>query len=506
MNRMRTYNAAQSGNSEPVPYCYRDCRQRRQNCADQRENPGWANTIKLHAAYRTTGLALLLLLMAMTGAFAQAIQLPPVVRTRLSNGVRLVLMEYHRAPTLTVRAFITGGGQLDPEDKVGAMNLTADLMKRGTETRSAVEIAEAIDFLGGSLEIGASDDRVTASLDVLVKDADAGLDLLADVLRRPTFPADELDRQRKLSIAGLESMSDDARQLAGYVLNPTMFGAHPYGREATVSSLTGITREDVLAAYRRGVAPERMVIVAVGDFRTSEMQARLQARFGDWSAGTDTVPETPTVSPAKVRRVLIDKPDATQTQVRLARTAFPRSSKDFTASLLANAILGGGFTSRLIDQIRVAQSLTYGIGSGFSARKAGGLFTISTFTKIETSRKIVDATRKVLADVVAGGVTEAEYRKARGFLAGQFAIEVQTPEALAGQLSTIAFYGLPDDYLQTYLKRLLAVSKSDVDRVARTYFAPDAMSIILVGPAAKIRQQLNGLGEFEVRPANTVGR
>ncbi len=365
-------------------------------------------------------LPVLFILLCAASANAQKIHLPPVSRSRLANGVRLVIMEYHRAPTITIRASFAGGERLDPEGKTGATSLMATLLKRGTETRTAPQIAEAIDYLGGSLDAGADDERCTAGLDILAKDADAGLDLMADILRHPTFPAEELERERSLEVASLQTIAEDPARVASYVLNATMYAGHPYGREATVGSVQAITREDIMNAYRASLSPDRMIIVAVGDFKTAEMAARLQAKFGDWTASGAAPAPTPPVPHTTVHRILIDKPDATQTQARFVRTGFARTSPDYYAAQLASAILGGGFTSRLVEEVRVNKSLTYGIGSYFSTLKAGGLFTVDTFTKIETTRALLDTVKAVMAKTAQGGVTQAEYQKARGYLAGQF--------------------------------------------------------------------------------------
>jgi zinc protease len=451
-------------------------------------------------------LCCLLLLLACSPVRAQKINLPPVTRARLANGVRLVIMEYHRAPTVTVRAIFAGGERLDPEGKTGATALMADLLKRGTETRTAPQIAETVDFLGGSLDTGADDERCTAGLDVLAKDVDTGLDLMADILRHPTFPAAELERERSLEVASLKSIGEDPARVASFVVTETAYAGHPYGREATLSSLQAITRDDIAAAYRSSVSPDRMIVVAVGDFKTPDMIARLRARFGDWQPAGQAPPPTPPVRPTPVRRILVDKPDATQTQARFVRTGFARSSPEYYAAELASAILGGGFTSRLVEEVRVNKSLTYGIGSSFDTEKAGGLFEVSTFTKIETTRALLDTVRTVLAKAARNGITQAEFKKARGYLAGQFAVHVETPEELAAELASAAFYGLPDDYLQTYLPRLRAVTLPEVNRVAKQYFDPSSLSVVLVGPAAKIDTQLKGAGDFERRSVTDVGK
>ena len=437
---------------------------------------------------------------------AQRINLPPVTRSTWDNGVRLVLMEYHKAPTLSVTCQFPGGSAAAPADKSGVAGLTADLLRKGTVARSATQIAEEIDFLGGSLGAGAGDDRFTVSLNVLMKDVTAGLDLLADIVRRPTFPPEELERERQLSLAALQSIGEDPGSVARRVGTEVVFAGHPYGTEPTVTSIKGISRDDIAGFYRTVVVPERMTIVAVGDFKATEMTALLRTRFGDWPKSGNMLPATPPVKPGARKIVLIDKPDATQTQVRYLRTAFKRTSPDHFAAEVASTALGGGFTSRLTDEIRVNRSLTYGIGSGFAEQLAGGSFVVSTFTKIETTRALLDAVRGVLQKAVAGGITPAELAKVKKYLAGTFAIQMQTPEAIAGELAEMAFYGLPNDYLQTYIAKLTAVSLADVNHIAKTYFAPNALSIVMVAPAKSVNSQLKNLGAIETRSVETVGK
>ena len=439
-------------------------------------------------------------------AYAQKINLPPVTRVRLENGVRLVLMEYHRAPSLSLNALFTGGSGQDPLDKRGVAALTASLLRKGTVTRTATQIAEQIDTLGGSLDASAGDDRLQVGLSVLSKDTDTGLDLFADVIRHPTLPDEELDRERQLEISELQAIGEDPGAIADRVATTTVYGSHPYGYEPTITTLKAITSDDLRAYYGRVFVPNRLILVAVGDFKTAEMLAKLKMKFGDWPRSPEMIAPLPivTVGPRKV--VLIDKPDATQTQVRWIRTAFARNSPDYFAALVAEAITGGGFTSRLINEIRVNRSLTYSISSRFGARLAGGDFVVSTFTKIETTKALLDATTNVLRQTAARGFTPGELQKFKNFLAGQFAIQVQSPEALAAQLSDIAFYNLPADYLQTYLLRLRAVPLADANRIARAYFAPDMLSLILVAPAAKVKSQLSSLGVLEISPVGTVGK
>lgn len=445
---------------------------------------------------------------AVQRAGAQDIRLPPFRDVRLSNGMRVLLMEFRRAPTLTVSAVFPGGSSVDSSGKSGTASLVAALLTKGTATRNAVQIAEEIDFLGGSLGAGAGDDRLSVSLGVLAKDADAGLDLFADVIRHPAFPLEEIERQRQLVLSELESLGENPGAVAGRVASETVFAGHPYGIDPTITSVKGLTFEDLLAYYRSWVIPNRMILVAVGDFQSADMESKVRSRFEDWPAGIaeSITSKVPKVAASGKKNILIDKDDATQTQLRWVRTAIPRIHPDFFPAHVAETILGGGFTSRLVEEIRVNRSLTYDISSRFNELRFGGSFSVSSFTKIETTRKMLDAVRDVMKAAATSGFSASELKKAQGYLGGSFAIHVQTPEALAGELADIAFHGLPANWLETYLARIRAVTLADVSRVAKTWFDPDSLSLVLLAPAKAVADQLQGVGTFERRPVASIGR
>ena len=439
-------------------------------------------------------------------AHAQKINLPAVTRVTWPNGVRVVLMEYQRAPALTVTAQFPGGGSLDPSGKAGVASLTSELLRKGTQKRTAQQIAEEIDFLGGTLGGGADDDRLSVSLSVLSKDVEPGLSLFADVIRNPTFPAEELERERQLTVAGLQALPEDPSSVAARVTAEVAYPKHPYGVAPTITSVTAITREDIQAFYDRAIKPNRMILVAVGDFKTAEMLARLKKQFGDWPKGAADSRNRMKVSAGPRRMVLVDKPDSVQTQARWVRLAIPRNHPDYFAAQLAETILGGGFTSRLVDEIRVNRGLTYGIGSSFDTALEGGTFGVSTFTKVETTRALINAVDDVLRRTAEKGFTPAEIQKGKQYMAGIFAIRVQTPEALARELADMSFYGLPNDYLTTFIEKIRAVTPQQLSRVARQYFGPSTLSLILVAPEKKVATQLAPFGKFDTRSIETVGK
>jgi len=451
-------------------------------------------------------ITLCLCVFVVNPAAAQKINLPAVTRVSFDNGVRVILMEYPKAPTISLTAIFPGGGCGDPADKAGVGTMTAALLRKGTDTKSATQIAEEVDFLGASLGAGSDDDKLSVSLYALSKDTVAAMDLFTDAIRKPSFPNEEMERARQLELAGLKAMLDDPGSVVNRVSDEVVFAGHPYGSDSTMSSVKAITRDDVLAYYRRFVVPNHMILVAVGDFRTTEMLERLRARFGDWKKSDASGLAIPPVKPALRRVVLVDKPDATQTQVHWVGTAFARASPDYFPSYLAGTMLGGAFTSRLVEEIRVNRGLTYDISSRFTSEKEGGSFTVATFTKIETTKAILDAVRAVLKRTAAGGFTTTELTKFKQYLLGSFAIHMQSPEAIGGELGEMAFYGLPNDYLQTYLAKIRAVTLAQVNRIARRYFNPDSLSVVLVAPAKHVANQVKSLGTIENRGIDSVAR
>ena len=448
---------------------------------------------------RSTGMNIIALLLISLSACGQRINLPEPARVTLPNGVKIILLEYHRAPTLSVTATFPGGSVTDPKDKSGACDLMAEMMRRGAGSRNAEQIAEEIEFIGGSLDATASSERVSVGLSCLEKDADVGLDLLADIIRRPTFPADELERSRKLALAGLQALPDDPAALAGRLESETLYAGHPYGISPTQSSLTEITAADIKASWTRNIVPDRMILVAVGDFQSSAMLSKLTAIFQDWPRSGSTQPALPRLSAMIPKIVLLDKPDAVQAQIRFVSSGFPMNDPALFPARVANDILGGGFSSRLVKAVRINKSLTYDIGSGFIAQKDAGMFTISTFTKLETIRSLIDTTRETIIKSMAQGFTPAEVAQSKSYRVGAFAIHSQTPEFLGGILGDMEFYGLPGDYLKTWPARIQSVSISQANDIAKRFFDPSRMSLIIVAPAKKVGNQLNGLGNVETR-------
>jgi zinc protease len=423
----------------------------------------------------------------------------------LENGLSVILMEYRKVPVIHLRLVARGGAIDDPSGLEGVAGVTTSLMREGTETRNATEIARAIDLVGGTLQASAGLDYCAVSCEVLKKNLDTGLDLFADIILHPTFPDNELDRERKQRIAGLESDKEDPGTIASRAFATEVYGTHPYGRRETKVSLKDITRDELVAFHQRVFTPANSILCVVGDFSSMEMLSKLRSAFGQWSGNQKLDHVIPL--PAKHDGhtvVLVDKADATQSQIRIGNTGVDINNPDYFSITVANTVFGGGFTSRLVDELRVKRSLTYGVGSGFPANMYGGSYSISTFTKNAT---LVDALDVVLAELKKfreKGATQEECQKAKSYIAGNFARGLQSPGALARQMTDIEIFGRAKDYLEKYIQNVRKVSVDDVRMAAQKYFLLDDLLFVIVAPADSAKSSLTKYGTLQMKSVEDV--
>jgi len=454
------------------------------------------------------GRIIVLLLGVLAGAaLGQKVQLPPITRHTLDNGLSVILMEYTRVPVVYFRLVARGGSANDSAGLEGVASMATALMRQGTTSRSATEIAEAIDFIGGSLSTGAGLEYCAVQSEVLKKDTDVGLDLLSDVILHPTFPEDELERERKQRLAGLESLKEDPQSVVSLTFMKRVYGSHPYGEqtEGTRASLEAMTREHLVEFYEKTFVPGNSILVVVGDFPSAEMLGKLRRVFSDWKA--DSVYHAALPVPSRVSGrtvVIVDKPDATQAQIVVGNIGIDIKHPDAFAVRVANSVLGVGFTSRLMDALRIKRSLTYSAASSFPSNLYGGTYVISTYTKIESLKEMLDALLGEVKKFRDQGATPDEVKKAENFLAGSFARGLQSPEALASRLTDIEIYGFPRDYVDTYIQKLRSVSADDVHRVARQHFLLDDLLIVLVAPAEQVRKEAERYGSVTVMELKDV--
>ncbi len=411
-------------------------------------------------------------------------------RILLDNGMVLLLAERHELPMVTVSMAIRAGTTVEPADKPGIASMTAALLMQGTKKRTAVQISNEIDFVGGSLSVSAGDDFANAGLRVLSKDLGAGFDLLSDVLLNPVFAQKELDRKVKETLASIRQQKEEPSVIAGEAFTKAVFGKHPYGRtnDDVAAYLPKMNREDAAAFHARYYGPNRAILSIVGDTTEREVLALIGKYFKDWKPVVTQDP--PLAAPPRIDKlevVKLDK-DITQANIAIGQVGIRRENPDFYAVLVMNYILGGGgFSSRLMDNIRDNRGLAYDVHSYFAAQKEPGAFRVWVQTKSESANEAIAEIFKELRRIRREPVSAAELADAKSYLTGSFPLRMDTSAKVAALLANIEIYGLGLDYPETYKRLINAVTREDVQRVANRYIDPDHLAIVVLGNQEKIK-------------------
>ena len=440
---------------------------------------------------------------------------PKVAKKTFENGLTVFVASdpdpAHAQPEVSIELLLPDAGTAaDPPGKPGVAAMTASLVTEGTERRSAQEIANAIDFVGGSLSADASEDCTTIEATAVKKDFDTAMDLLSDVTMHATFATPELARRREQALSDLSMSYDDTEYLASAIFRRVVFGGNSYGLpgEGTPKTVSGLTREDIVAFRDAHYFPKGALLAFAGAITPEEAFAATEKYLGAWQ--TKTAPSAPSAGssagaprPKGLRIFLVDKPDAVQTQIRIGRPGIARNNSDYIPLQVTNQIFGGSYNARLNTAVRLKKGLTYDASSGFPSYRTAGDFQVTTFTRTDET---VPATQLVLDELrkmSSGDVTPDELDVARDFLAGVFPLHAETPSQVADRVVGAAFYGLPADYLETYQQRIRGVTAADVKRVAQTFFDPQDFDLVFVGNVAglhdAIAKLLPGASVIEMR-------
>jgi zinc protease len=436
---------------------------------------------------KSFSLVLILILLPAALAFSAE---PLGKRIALENGMVLLLSEKHDIPMVTVNMAIKAGSTAVPEDKPGLASITASLLMQGTSRRTASRISSEIDFIGGSLSTSGGADFASAGLRVLKKDLRTGLDLLSDVLMNPAFDRKEIDRKVKETLAELKRQKEEPGVVAGEAFEKAVFGGHPYGRtgDDVAAYLPKLKREDILNFYNARYGPNNTVIAVVGDVTEREIIGLLNEYLKSWRKKEHPLPAS--VRPPAIDKTTVLKIDknVTQANIDIGHLGISRENPDFYAVSVMNYILGGGgFSARLMDNIRDNKGLAYDVRSSFSAQKEPGAFTVTIQTKNESANEVIEETLKEVRRIQAELVTEKELNDAKAYLTGSFPLRMDTYAKIAGILTSIEIYNLGLDYPQRYPLLINAVTREDIQRVARKYLHPDAMVIVVVADQKKAK-------------------
>ena len=444
------------------------------------------------------------------------LSLPPLVRRELPNGLQLVVVEQHELPVADFVLVVRSGVEADPAAKAGLATLTATMLDEGTTTRSALQIADQIAFLGGELDTRALWDASAISLHTPTAQLDSALALFADVARNPSFATKELERLRQERLTMLLQVKDRGPEIANRAYPAILFGSdHPYGHPTTgtEASTKAIARADLQRFFRTFYRPNNATLIVVGDVTPDDIERRVTRLFGDWQRGNVPAPTLrEPEKPSTTTIYVIDKPGAPQSSFRLATIGVPRSTEDYFAIQVMNTILGASFTSRLNNNLRETKGYTYGAGSGFIMRRAAGPFVAQAeIVAAKTDSALLEFLKELRA--IRDTVSTVELARAKQYLQLQLPGDFETTRDIAGQLVPVVLYDLPPDYYNTYVQQIERITQADVQRVAQKYIDPDAMLVVIVGDRQAIQPALEALNvgdvlirDIEGRPVRDAGR
>jgi predicted Zn-dependent peptidase len=388
--------------------------------------------------------------------------------------------------------------------------MTADVLDEGTPSRSALQIAEELEFIGADLNVRSSFDGSFVTLNTLTKHLDKALEVFGDVVVNASFPQKEFDRLKEQRLTSLLQQKDRPATIASIAFHHIVYGeGHPYGNDpsGTESSIKGLTRDELVRFYTTYYRPNNATLIVVGNATLGDITQRMERALGHWAAGT--VPGRKTARIPEVTRrslYLIDKPGAAQSEVRIGYPAVARSSPDFFAITLLNRILGGQFSSRLNMNLREKRGFSYGVRSNFSFTKQPGPFVASgAIVTAKTDSALVEFRHEIEA-MQREGVTAAELAFVKKGFSGNFALTFETPAQIAGALQNVVLYDLPENYYATYLQNIDKVTLADVRAAAQKYLDTSRMAFVVVGDLKTIRDGCEKLGLGETIICSVEGK
>lgn len=433
-------------------------------------------------------LSCFILILGALSLASQASAGPLAEREILSNNMVLLHAERKTLPIVTIVMAVRVGSIVEPSGKAGLAYLTAALLNEGTQKRTSREISQAIEFVGGALSASAGQDYTTISLSVLKKDIDLGFDLLADILMNPAFQDSEIARKKRITRNWLIQQNEESGAVASNAFSKAVFGEHPYARQVqgTIESLDLITRQDIIGFHSTYFAPNNTAMSVVGDISRDELKALLDKHLGQWKQKDIPSTRLPEVSATKGPTVIRTDKDLTQANIILGHLGISRDNPDYYAVSVMNYILGGGgFASRLMDNIRDNKGLAYDVHSYFSANKFGGSFQAGLQTKNESANAAIDEVLREMERMRNEPVSSRELQDAKSYLTGSFPLRIDSNSKIANFALAVEFYNLGLDYVDKYPSLIHAVTQEDILMVAKKYLDTTNYVLVIVAKMEK---------------------
>jgi zinc protease len=433
------------------------------------------------------------------------VHIPTPAESTLPNGLRVIVVEKHGIPLVAARLLVRSGEEADPSDLPGLADMTATLLTKGTKTRNAEQIAREVEVLGATLESGAGWDNSFVAVSVMSSKLSKAMGYMADVVRNPTFANEELERERQQELDGIRVALKQPRSLAQRMAAVIVFAGTPYGHSgATIESAQKMKRDDLVAFHRHHYEPHNAILLLAGDITPAAATKLAEEHFGSWKSEETGAHGFVVGALPSPRVIVVDLPEAGQAVVMVSRPGLRRVDPQYAVAQVANSVLGGGYSSRLNEEIRVKRGLTYGAGSWFDFRAQPGPFTASAQTKNESAAEVAHLIVGEMTRMAAEAVPADELTPRKATLIGNFARSLETNAGLARRVGELALYGIKLDEIGRYIPSVESVTSAQVEQFAKERLGGKS-SIIIVGDAKKFIEPLKK--EFpnaEVFPATQV--
>lgn len=425
------------------------------------------------------------------------LDMPQPKRIQLGNGMVIFLMEDHELPLIQGSAAIRGGEREVPLDKAGLVAIYGQAWRNGgTESKTGDALDDFLDSRAARVETGGDDDSTSVSMNVLKGDFDAVFPIFIDLLQHPAFRQEKIDLAATQMSTVISRRNDEPESITGREAEKLGYGAgSPYTHQPEYASIASITRQDLLAFHDRFVHPNNMIVGFVGDFDAAQMEAKLRQTFEGWPRGAQAPPPTQAMTPAKPGIYFIAKPDVTQANIAMVAPGTVRNNPDYYALAVMNEVLGGGFSGRLMNELRSKRGLTYGVGGGVGADwDHPGLFQLEMATKSGTTLESIEALRGEIDKLVSKPFTAAELSLAKESILNAFVFTRDSREKVLNQAVRLEFYSFPADYYQNYPANIEKVTAADLERVAKKYVKPEQVAVLVVGNEKDFEKPLSTLG------------
>ncbi len=437
---------------------------------------------------------------------ARDVRFPPIVRTTLANGLEIDTVEQHDLPLVAVRLVVKSGDSADPANMPGMASLVAQMLKEGTRTRTSAVIADDVEFLGADLDVGSDTETTALVMRALSEHLERALGIMADVAMNPSFSEVELRKLKRRELDRLALQQQDPGFLGTREFYRVVYGPHPYAHiDTTVDVVNRVRRQDLAAWHRAHFLPNNAILVVVGDVTAAAVQQAAERMLGGWRRGTVREPQYATPPERTAREVIVvDRPDSVQSMISIGTLAIARSSPDYVPLMVANQVLGGSAASRLFMDLRERRSLTYGAYSGVGEFVQVAPFRARASVRNEVTAAAMDAFMEHLQRIVTEAVPAPELADAERYLSDSFPLRIDTAGKIAGLISDLRVFGLPDDYWETFRTQIRATTSEQALATARRHIIPERALIVVVGKAADVVEPLRRWGPVTV--LDTDGR